>query len=82
MAVTLLDVRLSPPPVRRLLSGEFDERLSNIDDETALWEANEETLKAADELFEALDELPGVGETQSVQAAIKEAASLTRSMTP
>ena len=65
VAVTLLDVRFSPPPVRRLLSGEFDERLSNIDDETALWEANEETLKAADELFEALDELPGVGETKA-----------------
>jgi hypothetical protein len=65
LAVTLLDVRIPPASVRRLLRNrEIGGYLAEIPVEVPLWEADDATVRAADALWRYLREtadLPGIG---------------------
>ncbi|WP_373693495.1 DUF6308 family protein [[Mycobacterium] burgundiense] len=68
LAVTLLDVNLSPRAPRQLLesrSAEFVQLLRDIPADLDLWEATDAHLAAIDRCDAALRTLPGVGETRA-----------------
>lgn len=68
LAVTLLDVALPPPSVRRLLESEadkFNNLLTAVPDEVDLWDASDEDLANAEILYWALRRLPKVGRTRA-----------------
>ncbi|WP_413784859.1 DUF6308 family protein [Mycolicibacterium elephantis] len=68
LAVTLLDVALSPRALRQLLesrSAEFARLLRDIPADLDLWEATDAHLAAIDRCDAALRTLPGVGETRA-----------------
>lgn len=63
MAASLLDVKWPPLAVRKLLGelrGQISRHLAGIGRNTALWEASDEELGAADELWFILSGLDGV----------------------
>jgi hypothetical protein len=63
LAVSLLDIRWDPRAVRELLEGNtarVTSYLARIGTGTALWEATDGELRAADELWPVLCGLPGV----------------------
>ncbi|KAA0115085.1 DUF6308 family protein [Mycolicibacterium sp. P9-22] len=68
LAVTLLDVALPPPSVRRLLESEaatFSELLAAVPDDIDLWDLSDEDRVHAEALYWALRELPKVGRTRA-----------------
>ncbi len=68
LAVTLLDVVLPPNALRKLLDTDrdrFSALLDAVPADVDLWEASDEHLAAALRLYDALDELPKVGETRA-----------------
>jgi hypothetical protein len=63
MAASLLDIKWPPLVVRKLLSdlrGQISNHLANIGRETDLWEASDDELQAADDLWFTLVGLDGV----------------------
>lgn len=63
MAVSLLDVKWPPLAVRKLLGelrGQLSNCLANIGRETDLWDASDQELRAADDLWFTLIGLAGV----------------------
>ena len=67
LAASLLDVRFSPPAVRRLIvRSEFDSALTGIDADRPIWTIDDELLERLDGLRSGLvDALPGVGTTKA-----------------
>lgn len=68
LAVSLLDVRFEPRAVRALLDVKarlFSELLSPIRDDVDLWDATDDDLLPAYELWSELEKLPGVGSTKT-----------------
>lgn len=68
LAVTLLDVALPPPAIRRLLESEasaFNGLLSAVAVEVDLWDASEDDLAKAEKLYWALRDLPKVGRARA-----------------
>jgi len=64
LALTLLDLALSPPAARALLGprgAEIAALLHEVPDDCPLWKATDAHLDAAAAVFEQLDALPGVG---------------------
>ena len=63
LALTLLDVGLPPPGVRKIL-GDRDELaalLADVPAQVDLWDATESDLRAADRLYAAIRRVPGAG---------------------
>lgn len=63
LALTLLDVQLKPPALRRLLgegSEEAHRRLLEMPSDVDLWDASDEILRSAAEFWDFLCTLPGV----------------------
>lgn len=68
LAVTLLDVALPPPSVRRLLDTDadaFNGLLAAVPDDVDLWDVSDEDLAHAEALYWALRELHNVGRTRA-----------------
>ena len=69
LAVTLLDVRWTPPAVRRLLCDQADEvskLLVDVDNKTEIWAPDSgNQLDAAEPLWELLYRLPEVRDTRA-----------------
>lgn len=67
LAITLLDVALDPIAVREILGnpGRWGEALQAVPPARPLWEATDDELGAANELWESLNALPGVGPTKA-----------------
>ncbi len=68
VAVSLLDVRFEPRAVRRLLGdpdGTLRRQLALIRTDLDLWDASDEQLAPAYELWSAVKALPGVGRTRT-----------------
>lgn len=68
LAASLLDVRFGPQAVRPLLAAgpnPFSKYLSDIPDDVDLWNATDDDLSPAYELWGALRGLPGVGRTRT-----------------
>lgn len=72
VAVTLLDVALSPPAVRLLLEGGFaNKALAAVPSGVNIWEANKDDIDACFALVERLKELPGVGPTKATKLSAR-----------
>lgn len=67
LAITLLDVALEPIAVRDLLGNtpRWAAALRLVPAERPIWDATDDDLAAANELWEALDSLRGVGPTKA-----------------
>lgn len=64
LALTLLDLALSPPAVRQVLGPRavrLAQLLGEVPDDIDLWEATDQQLQAAGLVHAELDALPGVG---------------------
>lgn len=71
-AVSLLDVRFSPPAMRHLVvDHEVDAALSDIPTDVALWEADDDDINACFELVKQLKVLPNVGVTRATKLSAR-----------
>lgn len=64
LALTLLDVKVTPPGVRRVLgadAADLSAGLSALPTDLPLWEASDAVLDQADQLFKRLDDVPSIG---------------------
>lgn len=64
LALTLLDVKVTPPGVRRVLgadAADLSACLAALPSDLPLWEADDAVLDQADELFKRLNDVPSIG---------------------
>lgn len=64
LALNLLDVRVGPIEIRKLLSGDFDSGLANVNADCDIWNPQEDALQCASELWVELKEVKGLGRTK------------------
>ncbi len=67
LALNLLDIRMGPAAIRRVLSGAFDQLLGDVDDDVDLWDSKmsqgSELRQSVQTLYSKIEKLPGVGRT-------------------
>lgn len=67
LALNLLDIRMGPAAIRRVLSGAFDQLLGKVDDDVDLWDSKmsqgTELRQSVQTLYSEIEKLPDVGRT-------------------